>query len=182
MKTHLWKTLTILVVSAILVLILDQATKAMIRQWVDYQAEIEVIPGFFSIVHIYNTGIAFGLFQGQSGLITILGLLALGVNLAIFWGEWKKNPVLTLDVYGMGLILGGALGNLVDRLAAGKVTDFLLFSLGSYHWPAFNIADSGITIGILMILFVGFFHSTPEEKQMDSENQDQEESSGEKTS
>jgi len=116
---------------------------------------LSVIPGFFNLVLVKNRGMAFGIFsQTRSGfyyyflLFTTIG--AIGVILFFFF--WIKRTKKWLTV-GLSLILGGALGNLVDRVRWGYVIDFLDFFLKGYHWPAFNVADSAVTAGTFWLLF-----------------------------
>lgn len=126
---------------------LDQFTKYIIHTYLKTYESIEVLP-FFQIVHVRNTGAAFGILRGLgNGVfigITILAILI--VVLLLF----KSND----DRVAFSLILGGALGNLTDRLIRGYVVDFLDLYVGKYHWPAFNVADSALTFGI-GLLFIG---------------------------
>lgn len=137
---------------------LDRVTKLVIRERVTPWDSYTVIPGFFNIVHTENRGAAFGLFADSSSeLRTVLLIaLALGVMLfitALLVQPWRSGliPTLTLRV-GLALVLGGAMGNVYDRVARGAVTDFLEFYWGSYVFPTFNIADSAITIGAGLLL------------------------------
>lgn len=139
---------------SLVVLVLDQWTK----HWIETRFEIletqSVIPGFFNLTHIQNTGVAFGLFaHGGSTvatvLLTVLGLGAMGAVALYFWRTSEEEWPLLL---ALALILGGAVGNLVDRFFSGAVTDFLDFYVGTYHWHTFNIADSAITIGVVIML------------------------------
>jgi len=155
----------ILVAETILIAVADQITKFWVRQTLSPDEPVVVIPGLFNLVHWRNTGIAFGLLQDQSVLLTLLGTAALvGIPL-LFWWEWRRDARLGVAAWGLGLILGGALGNLIDRLRFGDVTDFLLFYIGSRQWPAFNLADSGITIGTILVLFLAYRSSSKGEPQ-----------------
>ncbi len=124
--------------------VLDQATKAAILAWVPPGAEIPVFPGFFNIVHVHNTGAAFGMLQGANAFFTILSLAAfLVLAFLIRRGAFQDR----LTRIGVALLLAGIAGNLTDRLLHGKVIDFLDFLLPLYgRWPAFNVADSCICI------------------------------------
>ena len=109
---------------------------------------MEVIPGFFNLTHVRNTGGAFGIFGGRrGGTVFFVGVSILAVGTLLFLlrraGEDEKNLALSFS-----LVLAGAIGNLIDRLLYGEVIDFLEFYHSSFHWPAFNIADSAICIGI----------------------------------
>lgn len=138
----------------VFIVVLDQLTKWAISQYVDPRHSIVVIPKILNIVHIRNTGIAFGLFSGiniphRSLLFLCLTLAAMIVILLFFK---KLQPGQIGLVAGLGLVFGGALGNLVDRVRLGEVIDFIDVYIGQYHWPAFNVADSGVTIGALYLL------------------------------
>ncbi len=132
---------------AIVVLVLDQATKAAIRGSLALGASTHVLPGI-ELVHATNTGVAFSQLSGSSALVALLALVVLGVLLTYF-ARHSRVPLLWLAT---GMIAGGALGNLADRLRAGAVTDFIKFP----DWPAFNVADSAITIGVLaLVVLIG---------------------------
>jgi len=140
---------------AFIILLLDQASKWMAVTHIEAHQSLSVIPGFFNLVLVKNRGMAFGIFSNtRSGfyyyflLFTTIG--ATGVILFFFFWIKRRKKWLTV---GLSLILGGALGNLVDRVRLGYVIDFLDFFLKGYHWPAFNVADSGITAGTFWLLF-----------------------------
>lgn len=140
---------------ALIILLLDQVSKWMVVTHIEAHQTLSVIPGFFSLVLVKNRGMAFGIFsQTRSGfyyyflLSTTIG--AIGVILFSFF--WIKSSKKWLTV-GLSLILGGAVGNFVDRLRLGYVIDFLDFFLKGYHWPAFNVADSAVTVGTFWLLF-----------------------------
>ena len=139
---------------SLLTVVLDQWTKHLIEGRFALLETREVIPGFFNLTHIRNTGVAFGMFaHGGSTtgtiLLTLLGLGALSAVGVYFWRTPRSDSRLLL---ALSLILGGAVGNLIDRLFSGAVTDFLDFYVGTYHWHTFNIADSAITIGVVVML------------------------------
>jgi signal peptidase II len=113
-----------------------------------------VIPGFFSLVHTRNPGIAFSLFADsgplvRNVLVPLVSIAAVALIIAMLWGSRNTGAK---TYAGLALILSGAVGNLYDRAAYGYVVDFLDFYIGAYHWPAFNVADSCITIGAGLIL------------------------------
>jgi signal peptidase II len=129
---------------------IDQWTKYLVQQRLPLHRPVEVIPGFFNLTHLRNTGGAFGVFGGAKGglgsyLFMAVSLIAIGSIFYFFHKvkEEEKNLALSLS-----LILSGAIGNLIDRLHYGEVVDFLEFYVSSFHWPSFNIADSVICIGI----------------------------------
>ncbi len=128
----------------------DQWTKAWILGRLTHPGDAQtVIPGFFDLTFVTNTGIAFGLFQGRNGLLAIVVVAILGFG---FWMtrelDWKKVETNVLA----GLIVGGAIGNLIDRLRFGYVVDFFDFNLGIMRWPAFNIADAAISCSVVWML------------------------------
>lgn len=125
---------------------------------------IVVIPGFFNIVHLGNTGAAWGIFQDQSHW---LGLLAMTALVAIFLFRRYLNLDLLAVQISFGLLCGGIAGNLIDRMRHGYVVDFLDFHLGSFTWPAFNIADAGIVVGVGIYLIFSFVHPAALESKED---------------
>jgi len=144
-----WKLWMLLVVAGGVVL-LDQISKAVVQNTLPLHQSVVVIPGFFDITHVHNPGGAFGLLAGASStvrtiLFLIVSLLAVGL---ILWFFFKTPSTHRWLAVGFALILGGAAGNLIDRIRFGSVIDFLDVYVGNLHWPAFNIADSAITIGI----------------------------------
>ena len=149
------KYIYVIVFSSIVIL-LDQYTKYIICNTIGLNARIEIIPDFLNIVHIRNSGIAFGLFKGFGSQFKILSLImvsAVALFLLFFLiSQIHKDD--KLQTFGLSLIMGGAVGNLIDRFRLGEVIDFIDVHWRSvYHWPAFNVADSAITVGIIIILF-----------------------------
>ena len=128
---------------------LDRLTKWIVEQRVSESATFPVIPGFFDIVRSANRGVAFGVFNESTFEWRTLILILVNVVAVIFIGEflWRARHIGPATLWGLALILGGAAGNGLDRVVSGRVTDFLDFYLGAYHWPAFNVADSGVVIG-----------------------------------
>lgn len=155
-----WQWNMLLFLIALLVVAADQLSKVWIRSnLLVGQSLFEA--GFFRIIHVNNTGAAFGLFQGQSFLLTIVALVGITALLVYVLVIYRKFPLLDnrLGRSTLGLILGGAVGNLVDRLRFGYVTDFISVGL----WPAFNIADSAITVGVILFAY-SFLRSARAEK------------------
>jgi len=137
---------------------LDQAVKAVIARSVSLYENLTVIPGFFNITRIHNRGAIFGAFNQMGGrtvftVLTAASLLALGLVVFYFF---KTPPSDRLAKISLSLILAGALGNIVDRISRGYVIDFLDFHIRSAHWPFFNVADSCITIGAVLMIFILF--------------------------
>jgi signal peptidase II len=139
----------------LLVVAVDQLTKWLVRTRVPLHSSVEIIPDFLDITHVRNTGAAFGFlnaveFPGKSIVIAIVAICAL-IGISIYAGTLSSEQV--LPRLAMALIIGGAAGNLVDRMFVGSVVDFVDAYWGSFHFWAFNVADSAITVGVaLMIL------------------------------
>ncbi|MGH9534383.1 MAG: signal peptidase II [Terriglobales bacterium] len=138
---------------ALAVFALDQITKGMIQRMPE-RVSIVVLPHFFRLVHVENSGAAFGLFQAspapfKSAILIGFSLLALVVVFLLLW----RHSQTARTGWALALIFGGACGNLFDRLLRGSVVDFLLFYLGRYEWPAFNVADSAIVIGAALLVW-----------------------------
>ena len=139
---------------ALLVLVLDQGAKWLVRDRMTLHETIPVIPGLFRLTHVQNRGAAFGLFsdspsEWKIGLLVLFSVAALLVVSRLLW---KNSHSLTATGLALALILGGAVGNLSDRLREGFVVDYLDFYLGSHHWPAFNVADSAIVVGAVILI------------------------------
>ncbi len=138
------------------VFLLDQVTKIWIYLAVDFELDrIAVIPGFFYIVHWGNTGAAWGIFQGMSYWLALLAVVALAF---IYKLRHQLGLRTTPGQISFGFLCGGIVGNLVDRIAHGYVIDFLDFRFGEFAWPAFNVADSAICIGVGLYIFYSFVH------------------------
>ncbi len=134
-----------------LIIALDQATKALVRAFVPVHASRTIIPGLLDLTHVQNSGAAFGIlnavsFPHKAGVIALISTIAL-VSIAVFAAG--LSPHQRLARFGLALILGGAAGNLIDRLAAGVVVDFVDVYWRQYHFWAFNVADSAITVGVI---------------------------------
>jgi signal peptidase II len=133
---------------------LDRATKLMVERSVSFYDDIKVIPGLFDIVHSENRGVAFGVFNDSDYQWRTVLLVALSIA-AVIWVSvmlWRSRHLEALPSWAFALVLGGAAGNLFDRAISGRVTDFLLFYIGPYQWPSFNVADSAIVIGCGLLL------------------------------
>ncbi len=134
----------------------DQAVKAVISGMVELYESRPVIPGFFNITKVHNKGAIFGAFS-QTGSNTVFLFLTAASFLALVFVVYffiKTPPAERLMKVSLSLILAGALGNLLDRIVRGYVVDFLDFYAGKWHWPFFNVADSCITIGAFLMLFI----------------------------
>lgn len=144
---------------ALLVVIADQLTKLWIRTFPEGQPVLEA--GFFQIVHSQNTGAAFGLFQGQSLALTIVDFVSIAIILVLVLRFSHRFPILENMVtrIALALVLGGTVGNLIDRLNPNLegVTDFISVGI----WPSFNVADSAITVGIILLAYSLIFLTRP---------------------
>ena len=141
-----------LILVSITVVILDQLTKAIITHYLSLHQSIEVISGFFNITYLKNPGAAFSLFHdsGKTFRMFFLTGTSIVALIVVFFIYSKAENNLAYRI-ALSLIAGGAMGNLVDRIRLGEVTDFLDVHIGQYHWPAFNVADSAITIGVFLM-------------------------------
>ena len=138
------------------VLVLDQWTKWLVEAHLPHHTAEPIIPGLLNLTHVRNTGVAFGLFASDLGggwLLTLLGLGALAAVGVYFWFAPSRDRSLLV---ALALVVGGAVGNLIDRVSSGAVTDFIDVYLGPHHWPSFNVADSAISIGIVLMAIDSF--------------------------
>ncbi|HET9742405.1 MAG TPA: signal peptidase II [Terriglobales bacterium] len=151
------------------VLALDRLTKWIIEQTIPLHDSINIIPHFFKITHVTNGGAAFGLFsdspsQYRIAFLVFFSVIALLVVSALLW---RHTAGLNSTSIALSLILGGALGNLWDRVLTGHVVDFLEFYIGTYIWPDFNIADSAIVIGAAILMVEILFAPKPQKATED---------------
>jgi len=157
------------IIIAALILLCDRMTKMLVAGKIALSDSIDVIPGVFRLTHVQNQGAAFGLFaeypsEWKVAMLILFSIAALAVVSALLW---KNGNALNTTAIALSLVFGGALGNLWDRVVSGRVIDFLDFYLGSHHWPAFNIADSAIVLGALLLLSE-IFLAPQEEKAVSS--------------
>jgi signal peptidase II len=163
MKRKYW----ILIIVCLLILFLDQWTKQAVQQSLSLYQKVEVIHGFFNLVHVRNTGGAFGIFGGEKGgvgsfFFLVVSVVAIGSIIFLLIRLKEDEKIVSLS---LSFILSGAIGNLIDRLRHGEVVDFLDFYVSSYHWPAFNIADSAICAGIGLMALALFFRDRKKRTQ-----------------
>lgn len=146
---------------ALLVVLLDRWTKHVVAVKISMYSHIQIIPGFFRLTHTENTGAAFSLFADSPAhwkTAMLIGFSAVAMVIVSIL-LWKQSRPLTSTGIALSLILGGAVGNLWDRVANGRVVDFLLFYVKQYQWPVFNLADSCIVVGAcLLVLEILFSH------------------------
>lgn len=164
MSNHPVRTIHFLL--ALIVVLLDRWTKRLVAAHVPMYEEKQVIPGFFRITHTENTGAAFSLFADSRSHWTTMLLIAFSVlaMLVVLVLLWKQKHALSITGVALSLILGGAFGNLCDRVASGRVIDFLLFYIGQYRWPVFNLADSAIVVGASLLVIEIIFHKAPKDQ------------------
>jgi signal peptidase II len=141
-------------VVALAVIVLDQIVKAMVRSRLMLHESITVIPGFFDLTRVHNTGAAYGFLNGvdfpfKTALLACVATAAL-IGLTLYAVKLDRNQVLTRA--GLTLVIGGAAGNLIDRVTAGYVLDFVDLYRGNWHFWAFNVADSAISIGVVLMI------------------------------
>ena len=130
---------------------LDQFTKALVLAFLEPYQAVEWAP-FLSCVLVFNTGISFGLFAGETALLRWV-LIGLALAVSVLLTSWLYKEKRLRVASALGLILGGAIGNVVDRIFRHAVVDFLDLHIGGWHWPAFNLADSAITVGVVLYVF-----------------------------
>lgn len=148
MLKYLWLSLAIIIA--------DQISKTVMVNWLDLYERVAVLP-FFNLTLAHNTGAAFSFLAGAGGWQRWF-FVALAVVISLVLVIWLKRLAQTakLEAISLALIIGGAIGNLIDRLVYGYVIDFLDVYVGNYHWPAFNIADSAICVGAVLLIIDSF--------------------------
>jgi signal peptidase II len=154
------------IITALVVVIIDQLSKIAVAGSIRYYESIPIIDGFLNLVHVRNRGMAFGLMNRpdeQLSLYFLISATVIAIILLILWFNSLKGGSRGL-IFGLSLILGGAIGNLIDRLRLKEVVDFIDFFIGKYHWPAFNVADSAITVGVFWIVINVVFFSLSDDK------------------
>lgn len=149
------------------IVLLDQVSKFLVRQNIPLYPAVDqnvIIPDFFNLTHIQNTGAAWGILSGLSSWLAVLSFIVL-ILLVLFHRHVESKSI----VYkiAMGLMTGGIIGNLIDRLRVGYVTDFLDFRFWGWHFPAFNVGDSAICIGVGLYLLWQFLEQKTGEQSVD---------------
>jgi signal peptidase II len=150
---------------ALIVVLVDRWTKRLVAARIPLYNHVQIIPGFFRLTHTENTGAAFSLFADspahwKTGLLIGFSVIAMLIVSVLLW---KQARALTVTGIALSLILGGAVGNLWDRAASGRVVDFLLFYIKQYQWPVFNLADSSIVVGASLLVLEILFHKSSDE-------------------
>ncbi|MFI0347797.1 MAG: signal peptidase II [Chthoniobacterales bacterium] len=150
------RSLTIFFPIILLLVALDQLTKLFVLHTIPLYGTIKIVPGFFYLTHLYNTGAAFGMFHDSNRFFIGISLVTLGILV------WQQRHFVTLPLQmGWMLLISGILGNVADRCRYGHVIDFLDVQVFSYHWPAFNVADSCICLATVFFLVSSF---SPQQK------------------
>jgi len=140
---------------------MDYLTKQIIQTYIHPHDTINLLP-FLRIVNVKNTGAAFGILAGlNNNIFIILSIIAI-ILIILYVRRIPKG----LETFSLSLILGGAVGNLIDRATIGKVIDFIDFFVGKWHWPAFNVADTALTIGIVLFLWANIRHWKHHDKKV----------------
>lgn len=134
---------------SLILLIVDQLVKLLIKSTFKLHEELELIPNFFSVLYLQNDGAAFSILQNKTYLLVIVAIICLGIM--VYYIQ-KEKTFTKLSSISLGLILGGIIGNLLDRIIYKKVIDYLSFTFFTYNFPVFNIADVGITVGALLLI------------------------------
>jgi signal peptidase II len=137
------------------ILVVDQVTKALVSAALRLHESRPIIPRFLSLTLVHNTGAAFGILAGErsplrSGFFLVVSVVAMGV---VLWLLWRLRPEKKVEAVALSLIFGGAVGNVIDRIRFGKVIDFIDVFYRSYHWPAFNVADAAISVGVFLLFW-----------------------------
>ena len=162
-----WAVRRGLAVAAIL-LVADQVSKWVILEHVMVPPRIIEVTGFFNLVMVWNKGVSFGMF-GDGGEVGRWLLTALALAICGFLLHWLRQSDRWMPVLAIGMVIGGAIGNVIDRIRFGAVADFLDVHAMGYHWPAFNVADSGIVVGVAILLIDQLFGPRPEGGDHDKE-------------
>lgn len=141
--------MNVMIMISLVVLVVDQGAKALVQTYLPYQNGFSIIPHFFELLHVHNFGAAWNLFSGNRLFLIMITFFFLGMIYYLFIDQKKLTG---LALVTMGLLIGGVLGNLGDRIFRGYVVDFLSFQFGEYHFPVFNIADTCIVLAVALMI------------------------------
>ena len=143
--------LTTLVLIAAVIVLLDQVSKYLVVHYLTRQ--VVIVPGFLDLVSVYNRGVAFGMFNNGQCIFrsTLLTVLSVAVFIILFFVYLFSKDMTRLSMVALSMIMGGAVGNVIDRIRLGYVVDFIDVFVKNTHWPAFNVADSAITVGAVLL-------------------------------
>lgn len=150
----------LLFIVAAFVLVLDQATKVFIRYFIPVNSSYPLVPGIIHVTHVRNPGAAFGLLPNQKIIFLAVSIAVIGV-IVYYYLRAKVDD--RQQMFALGLLLGGAVGNVIDRLFLGKVTDFIDLRI----WPVFNLADSSIVVGAIMLSIIFLINTRKEPSQVE---------------
>jgi signal peptidase II len=142
------------IVVAVVVVAVDILTKAFVSTHMDTSQSISLVPGWVRLTYVRNTGVAFGLFPGQRVVFITLSLLGLS---AVSYYLMRHSPKTWREVLALGLFIGGAVGNLIDRVRSGEVIDFIEVGPRAHPFPVFNVADMGVTCGVALLVLAALF-------------------------
>ncbi len=163
------KTFLLLAMGFIVAITADTLSKALAESALPMGQPVPVLGDFFQLTLGYNTGVAFGMLANVGILTTLLpGIVIIGLSVW-FFKALRARELPQVSALALGFILGGAFGNFLDRLADGRVTDFLDVGIGALRWPTFNVADSFVVVGLFVLLFVSFF-ATPSKQSATHED------------
>ena len=138
---------------SILFTVIDQVIKIIISNVITFNTDIKVIPGFFYLANVHNEGAAFSLFNGNQVFLILMTIISIGV---IYYVFIKDKELKKIDLLLVSMLMGGIVGNFIDRIIHGYVIDYLGFIFGSYYYPVFNFADICIVVSIALLLFLSF--------------------------
>ena len=136
---------------SVVFLLLDQIVKLVTTNLIDLGESVAIIKSFFYLTYVRNTGAAWSIFEGYTVLLIIVSFVAIFL---VYYFMLKDKKIDKIEEIGYGMLLGGIIGNLIDRIAYGYVRDFFHFTFGNYQFPIFNVADIGIVIGTFIIIFI----------------------------
>ncbi|MBF0276091.1 MAG: signal peptidase II [Nitrospinae bacterium] len=156
-----------LLVFSCFIILVDYYTKWLIDSNMALHESIEVIPGLLNITYVRNMGVAFGMFSDFNAAIT-LSVISAGAILFLLYLLFVTEDNKTAELFAISLIIGGAAGNLIDRVQQQGVVDFVDFHIGASHWPAFNVADSAITIGMALFIYVIIFNQEEKKEHIET--------------
>ena len=149
------------IITAFLALLADQISKFIVDTHLVVEKPLEICD-YFNLIKVWNTGISFSMFNNYGNVGKVV-LILFAVAVVVFLLRWMYNETSRAKIFTLALIVGGALGNVVDRVRAGAVLDFLDFHYGTLHWPAFNLADTFICIGAFMLIYMEIFSNRKKE-------------------
>ena len=144
------------IIHAVVVIMLDQWSKIAVLHYMDQHNHTGInLSSFLTITLVWNKGISFGLFSNNAHSVAIFTVISLTIVGFLLYQLWKI-PQHIIAIHGLGLIIGGAIGNVIDRIRFGAVVDFIDAHIADYHWPAFNVADSAICLGVFLLCLDSF--------------------------